>query len=416
MSDNLRIDLDRLLSRLDRLADVGAIEGGGVCRLALSDEDKAGRDLVVSWMRELGLAVTVDRIGNVVGTRPGQSDIPAAMTGSHIDTVATGGRYDGNLGVLAGLEVVATLNDAGIETRRPLAVGFFTNEEGARFPPDMMGSGVHQGALDLDEVLKSKGIDGTTVGENLGRIGYAGEVDCGHNRAHAFVELHIEQGPVLEEQGITIGAVEGVQGISWSEYTIRGVANHAGTTPMRLRHDAGYAAAAIACEARVIAKEMGGDQVATVGAITLVPNLVNVVAKEAVITVDLRNTDETLLQEAEARLARAVERIIGEEGVSVERRTLARFEPVEFDPEMIGLVAEVAERLGHSVKRMPSGAGHDAQMFAPNCPTAMIFVPSKDGISHNVSEYTAPEDLRAGADVLLQVLLATANQPNTKER
>ncbi len=231
MGDNLRIDLDRLLSRLDRLAEVGAIEGGGVCRLALSDEDKAGRDLVGSWMRELGLAVTVDRIGNVVGTRPGQSDIPAVMTGSHIDTVATGGRYDGNLGVLAGLEVVATLNDAGIETRRPLAVGFFTNEEGARFPPDMMGSGVHQGALDLDDALKTKGIDGTTVGENLERIGYAGEVDCGHNRAHAFVELHIEQGPVLEEHGITIGAVEGVQGISWSQYTIHGVANHAAPHP-----------------------------------------------------------------------------------------------------------------------------------------------------------------------------------------
>lgn len=411
MSDNLRINLDRLLSRLGRLAEVGAIKGGGVCRLALSDEDKAGRDLVVSWMRELDLAVTVDRIGNVVGTRPGQVDGPPVMTGSHIDTVATGGRYDGNLGVLAGLEVVATLNDADIETRRALSVGFFTNEEGARFAPDMMGSGVHQGALDLEGALETKGIDGTTVRENLRRIGYAGDLDCGNDRAYAFIELHIEQGPVLEEQGITIGAVEGVQGISWSEYTITGVANHAGTTPMRLRHDAGYAAAAIACEARGIASEMGGDQVATVGAITLVPNLVNVVAKKAVMTVDLRNTDEALLREAEVRLARAVNRIAREEDVEVERRTLARFEPVEFDPEMIELVAETAERVGHSVKHMPSGAGHDAQMFAPNCPTAMIFVPSRYGISHNVNEYTAPEDLRAGADVLLQVLLTKANQP-----
>ena len=410
MTDNLRIDLDRLLGRLDALAGIGAIEGGGVCRLALSDEDKAGRDLVVAWMEALGLAVTIDRIGNLTGTRPGLEDGPPVMTGSHIDTVATGGRYDGNLGVLAGLEVVATLNEAGIETRHPLAIGVFSNEEGARFAPDMMGSGVHQGALDLDEMLESVGIDGTTVGDNLRRIGYAGETECGDVRARAFVELHVEQGPVLEEQGITIGAVEGVQGISWGEHTLTGVANHAGTTPMRLRRDAGFAAAAIACAARRIAVEMGGDQVATVGAITLVPNLVNVVAKEAVLTVDLRNTDEGLLREAEARLADAVERIAGDEGISVARRTLARFEPVDFDPAMVGLVEATAERLGYSVKRMPSGAGHDAQMFAPNCPSAMIFVPSRDGISHNVAEYTAPEDLRAGADVLLQVLLAKANE------
>ncbi len=410
MTGNLRIDLDRLLGRLDALAEVGAIEGGGVSRLALTEADKAGRDLVVTWMEAQGLTVTIDRIGNILAYRAGAEEGPPVMTGSHIDTVATGGRYDGNLGVLAGLEVLAVLNEAGIETRWPLAVGVFTNEEGARFPPDMMGSGVHQGALDLDEMLASTGIDGTTVGENLRRIGYAGETDCGTFRARAFVELHVEQGPVLEERGVTIGAVEGVQGISWIELILTGVANHAGTTPMRLRHDAGYAAAAIACAARGIARDMAGDQVATVGAITLTPNLINVVAKEAVLTVDLRNTDEALLQEAEARLAAEVAHIAEAEGITVARRTLARFEPVEFDPATIDLVAATAERLGHSVRRMPSGAGHDAQMFAPNCPTAMIFVPSQDGISHNVAEYTAPEDLRAGADVLLQVLLAKANE------
>lgn len=268
----------------------------------------------------------------------------------------------------------------------------------------MMGSGVHQGALDLDEMLAATGIDGTTLGESLRRIGYAGAADCGGVRARAFVELHIEQ-----EQGVTIGAVEGVQGISWSELTLTGVANHAGTTPLRLRHDAGYAAAAIACAARDIARDMGGAQVATVGALALVPNLVNVVAKEAVLTVDLRNTDEALLREAEARLAAEVARIAEDEGVAVARRGLARLEPVEFDPATIDLVAATAERLGYSVRRMPSGAGHDAQLFAPNCPTAMIFVPSKDGISHNAAEYTAPEDLRAGAEVLLQVLVAKAN-------
>jgi N-carbamoyl-L-amino-acid hydrolase len=359
-------------------------------------------------MKAQGLAVTIDRIGNIVGTRAGREAGPAVMTGSHIDTVATGGRYDGNLGVLAGLEIITVLDEAGIETRWPLAVGVFTNEEGARFQPDMMGSGVHQGALDLDEMLASVGFDGTTLGENLRRIGYAGETVCGSLRARAFVELHIEQGPLLEERGVTIGAVEGVQGISWNEWTLTGVSNHAGTTPLRLRHDAGYAAAAIACAAREIAQDMGGDQVATVGALTLTPNLINVVAKGAVLTVDLRNTDEALLQEAEARLKAAVARIAQDEGVGVARRTLARFEPVNFDSEMIDLVAATAERLGHSVRRMPSGAGHDAQMFAPNCPTAMIFVPSRDGISHNVAEYTAPEDLRAGADTLLQVLLAKA--------
>ena len=409
MTGNLHIDLDRLLARLEALAEVGAIAGGGVSRLALTDADKAGRDLVVSWMEGLGLAVTIDRIGNILATRAGTEDGPPVMTGSHIDTVAAGGRYDGNLGVLAGLEIMTVLNEAGIETRWPLAVGVFTNEEGARFQPDMMGSGVHQGALDLDEMLATTGIDGTTLGESLRRIGYAGAVDCGAVRARAFVELHIEQGPVLEEQGVTIGAVEGVQGISWSELTLTGVANHAGTTPLRLRHDAGYAAAAIACAARDIARDMGGDQVATVGALALVPNLVNVVAKEAVLTVDLRNTDEALLREAEARLAAEVARIAENEGVGVARRRLARLEPVAFDPAMIDLVAATAARLGNSVRRMPSGAGHDAQMFAPNCPTAMIFVPSKDGISHNAAEYTAPEDLRAGAEVLLQVLLAKAN-------
>ncbi len=406
---NLRIDLDRLMDRLQRLGQVGALEGGGVCRLALTGEDKAGRDLVVGWMRELGLEVTVDRIGNVVGLRPGETDGPPVMTGSHIDTVATGGLYDGNLGVLAGLEVVETLNDAGVTTRHPLAVGFFTNEEGARFAPDMMGSGVHQGALSLDDCLATLGIDGTTVGDDLARIGYAGETPVGGLRAKVFFELHVEQGPVLEEEGVEIGAVTGVQGISWTEYTIAGTSNHAGTTPMRLRHDAGYVAAAIATTARQIARDMGGDQVATCGVIELEPNLVNVIARRAKVTVDLRNTDEAKLQQAEAMMAEKLRELAREEGVEITARSLARFEPVDFDPGMIDLVAETAAGLGCSVKRMPSGAGHDAQMFAPNCPTAMIFVPSKDGISHNVREYTAPAEIAAGANVLLQVMLSAAS-------
>ena len=408
-ASNLRIDLDRLMGRLFRLGEIGALDGGGVKRLALSDEDKAGRDLVTGWMRELGLELSMDRIGNVWGIRPGEEDGPPVMIGSHIDSVATGGLYDGTLGVLAGLEIVETLNDAGIRTRRPLAVGFFTNEEGARFPPDMMGSGVQQGALPLDEMLAVVGIDSKTVGSELDRIGYAGDVEPGTLHPACFLEIHVEQGPVLEQESIEIGAVTGVQGISWTEFVVNGVSNHAGTTPMALRHDAGIVAARIAAEARAIADDLGPPQVSTVGVIEFSPGLVNVVPETARLTVDLRNTDESVLQQAERRLAEAAKRFANAEGCELETHRLARFEPVEFDPETVDLVAASAAALGHSVKRMPSGAGHDAQMFAPNCPTAMVFVPSKDGLSHNINEYTAPDEIRAGVDVLLQVALTRAD-------
>jgi N-carbamoyl-L-amino-acid hydrolase len=408
MGHNLRIDGRRLSWRLEQLAQMGAIAGGGVSRLALTPADKDGRDLVVGWMTDLGLTVSVDGVGNVVGLRAGLEDGPPVMAGSHIDTVATGGRYDGNLGVMAGLEVMATLNDAGIVTRRPLAVAFFTNEEGSRFQPDMLGSLVYVGGLALDRALETKAIDGEPLGDALRRIGYAGPASVGHPAVHAYLELHVEQGPVLEAEGVTIGAVEGVQGISWTEFTIVGQSNHAGTTPMRLRHDAGYAAAEIAVFARRLARELGGDQVATVGAATLEPNLVNVVANKAVLTVDLRNTDEAQLQIAERRLFAFAEEVAAAEGVTCARRTLARFAPVAFDPHLVGRVEAIAGDMGLSVKRMPSGAGHDAQMLARVCPAAMIFVPSVKGISHNVAEYTAPEDLAAGADILLRLVLELA--------
>jgi N-carbamoyl-L-amino-acid hydrolase len=407
--DNLRIDLDRLLGRIHRLGEVGALEGGGVCRLALGPEDKVARDLVVGWMEALGLSTTVDGIGNIIATRPGRRDGPPVMTGSHIDTVATGGLYDGNLGVLAGLEIVETLNDAGLETEYPLAVAVFTNEEGARFAPDMMGSLVFAGGLDLEAALAITGIDGERVGDCLERIGYRGDTPCGGAEVRAFVELHVEQGPVLEAEEITIGAVEKVQGISWSEVTISGVSNHAGTTPMALRRDAGHAAAALACTVRRIAEEIGGDQVGTVGAIMLKPNLINVIANHALVRVDLRNTDEARLQAAEQRLDDFLEELRAQ-GLEVETRRLARFEPVDFDPEVVAAVESTASRLGHSVKRMPSGAGHDAQMLARLCPAGMIFVPSRDGISHNIKEFTEPEDIGAGANVLLQVLLELAGE------
>ena len=406
--NTLRSNPQRLQARLAELATIGAIHDGGVCRLALSEEDRLARDQVVAWMRELGLQVTIDAIGNIIGLRPGRRDGPPVMTGSHIDTVATGGRYDGSLGVLAGLEVVATLNDHNITTEHPLAVACFTNEEGSRFAPDMLGSLVYVGGLSVADARAISGIDGAQVGECLDAIGYAGTADCGHPAVRAFVELHIEQGPLLEQQGMTIGAVEQVQGISWMEYQITGVSNHAGTTPMALRHDAGYAAAALACEVRRLARAMGDHQVGTVGALTLTPNLVNVVAEQARLTVDLRNTDESLLQQAETELAAFVQRLAIAEGVTIESRRLARFEPVDFAPAVIQRVETTAQTLGYSVRRMPSGAGHDAQMLARVCPTAMIFVPSVGGISHNIKEFTRAEDVQAGADVLLNVVVDLA--------
>ena len=317
MSDrsSLRVDGARLIDRLDELARIGAIpDTQGCSRLALTDDDRAGRDLVVAWMRDLGLEITIDAIGNVVGRTPHPTDRAPVMTGSHIDTVATGGRYDGNLGVLAGLEVIETVQTAGLELSRPLAVGFFTDEEGARFAPDMMGSLVYVGGLPLEEAHDIRGIDGAIVGEELARIGYLGPSPCPGPAPHAFVELHIEQGPVLEAERYLIGAVTGVQGISWTELTITGQSNHAGTTPISMRHDAGYVAARIVTFVRDLADELGHGQVGTVGKLDLRPDLINVVAGSATLTVDLRNTDEALLEEAERRLTAFIDDVGGGRG------------------------------------------------------------------------------------------------------
>ncbi|HEV7526196.1 MAG TPA: Zn-dependent hydrolase [Acidimicrobiia bacterium] len=404
----LAISLPRLRARIDALAEIGPLDGGGSARLALTDDDRRGRDLVVSWMRDLGLRVDIDEIGNVVGTWPADSTEPPVMTGSHIDTVATGGRFDGMLGVLAGLEVIETVITAGVALDRPLAVAFFTDEEGSRFAPDMLGSLVFAGGMPLEDALSIPAIDGPLLGDELVRIGYAGPQPCPARPPFAYVELHIEQGPVLEAERVTIGAVTGVQGISWTELTITGQSNHAGTTPMSMRHDAGYAAAEVASFVRRLAAEMGPPQVATVGRIELHPNLVNVVAARASLTVDLRNTDEARLVESERRLFEFCDELAQSEGVTITRRSLARFEPVDFDERVIALVDEVARARGLSTMRMPSGAGHDAQMLARVCPSGMVFVPSVRGISHNPAEFTADADLEAGANVLLHVLLRLA--------
>jgi N-carbamoyl-L-amino-acid hydrolase len=406
----LRLDDRRLLGALDELAGIGAIEGGGCARLALSDEDKAGRDLVVGWMKAEGLDVRVDAIGNVIGLRAGRENLAPVMTGSHIDTVRTGGRYDGNYGVLAGLEVVRALNEARLVTRRPIAVAFFTNEEGARFQPDMMGSLVYAGGIGLSEAHAAIDKEGASVGDELRRIGYLGPQKPGALKPHAFVELHIEQGPILDEEKVQIGVVESVQGISWIEYTVSGVSNHAGTTPMRLRRDAGYLAASVNLFARKLAWEMGGNQVATVGALSLRPNLINVVPNRAVFAVDLRNTDEARLKEAEARVAAHIAEVAAAERVEVEVDVLARFEPVIFDSDLVDRVERHARALRLSTRRMPSGAGHDAQMMQRLCPTAMIFVPSVAGLSHNVKEHTDAADLAAGAQVLANLMLELAEE------
>ena len=400
----LSVNGARLMKRIMALAEVGAIAGGGCNRLALTDADRDGRDVVVAWMHDLGLEVVVDAVGNIVGTwAVGEGQ--AVMTGSHIDTVRTGGKYDGNYGVLAGLEVIETCQQAGIVPPRPLAVGIFTDEEGARFAPDMLGSLVYAGGMTTEQAHDVIGIDGARFGDELARIGYLGSVPCPGPTPHAFVELHIEQGPLLEVNGVRIGAVTGVQGISWQEVVIDGQSNHAGTTPMHLRKDPAYAAAELTVFVRQLASRFGADQVCTVGKIDLHPNLTNVVASRATLTLDVRNTDEIILQKAEAEIAAFCSALAEREQVTIARRVLVRFEPVIFHDRVINMVESAARTRGDSVQRMPSGAGHDAQMLARMCPSGMIFVPSHKGLSHNVNEHTDEADLIAGANILLDVML-----------
>jgi N-carbamoyl-L-amino-acid hydrolase len=407
---NLKINHDRLMSRIDALGAIGATPEGGVCRLALSDADRAARDQVAAWMGSAGLQVEVDRLGNIFGTRPGTEQAPPVMTGSHIDSVANGGKLDGAYGVLASIEVIETLNDADLETTRPITVCVFTNEEGARFQPDMMGSLVYAGDLAVEDALNTSDGDGVSLGDELVRIGYAGTREVGGTRPHAFVEVHIEQGPVLEADGIAIGAVEDLQGISWTGITIGGQANHAGTTPMVLRHDAGYCAGAIASYVREITRRLGAQQVGTVGVIDLKPGIINVVPGTSYLTVDLRNSDNNQLKKAEGLLHEFVENLAASEGVAIETQRLARFDPVHFDDSIARRIENNAALLGLSCRRMTSGAGHDAQMMARLCPTAMIFVPSAGGVSHNPAEHTDSDDLNAGANVLLHTLLDLARE------
>ncbi|MDQ6596676.1 Zn-dependent hydrolase [Bacillus salipaludis] len=407
---NLSINSERLLNRIQELGLTGLDNDNKRTRLAASDADKAGRDLLVTWMKEVGLEVEIDRIGNIFGIWYGTENRIEApiMLGSHIDTVINAGMYDGCYGVLSGLEVIMTLKEKGFIPTRPIAVAAFTNEEGVRYQPDMMGSLVYAGGLSVDDVLATVGTDGTILGEELERIGYAGTKEPGFLKPHAYIELHIEQGPILDKMGLPIGAVENLQGISWQRITIEGVANHAGTTPTDMRRDAGLAAARVITYLRDRANASNGQTVATVGTIEFKPNAVNVIPSLATFTVDLRNPNKQRLQEEEQALANYLEELATTEEVTITSEPLVRFPPVTFDQTIVKLVEKAAGERGLQSRRMTSGAGHDAQMMARVCPTAMIFVPSIDGISHNPKEYTKDSDLIAGANVLLDVVCKLA--------
>ncbi|GLS20294.1 Zn-dependent hydrolase [Labrys miyagiensis] len=401
------IDMNRLFDRLRSLGAIGRGEDGKLVRLSASDNDKAGRDCLVSWLNEAGLEVAVDRIGNVFGIwrdESNEKEMPLLL-GSHIDTVIDAGMYDGCFGVLSGLEVIETLKAAGIRPQRPVVVAAFTNEEGVRYAPDMMGSLVFAGGMPVEEALAVIGHDGSVLGDELRRIGYAGTLDPGFLKPHAYLELHIEQGPVLEREGFTLGAVENLQGISWQRITIDGIANHAGTTPMSMRRDAGHAAARVVTFLRDRAMASNSPTVATVGCMQFEPNAINVIPSRAMFTVDLRDPNEQRLRAEEAALATFLEGLAKAEGVRVSVERLARFEPVIFDGDLVAHIEEAASRRGLACRRMTSGAGHDAQMIARISPAAMIFVPSVGGISHNPAEFTPEADLVAGATVLLDVVM-----------
>jgi N-carbamoyl-L-amino-acid hydrolase len=403
----LRINADRLHRRLDELAHIGALDDGGVRRLAFTDADRAGRDYVENWMRDLGLTIHIDALGNIAGLRDGADGGAAVLLGSHTDSVGRAGRFDGALGVLAALEALQTLDDAGITTRRPVGVASFVNEEGNRFAPGMMGSTYVAGMIALEEARRAPGTDGATLGDELDRTGMAGSDDLSTLPLHAFVELHIEQGPILEDEGATIGVVESVQGITWHQFTLRGESNHAGVTPMDARRDAGYVAAAIATHVRQLSTTIDRQR-ATVGALSVSPGFTNIIPDEATMRIDLRNPDADRLNEARERLIEFAEMAAAGENVNLTHEQLSWIDPVQFDADVVGAVEQAATDLGYSQRRMVSGAGHDAQQMAYVAPAAMIFVPSVGGISHNPDEFTRPDDVEAGANVLLHTLLQLA--------
>ncbi|WP_152346128.1 M20 family metallo-hydrolase [Brevibacterium sp. CFH 10365] len=408
-SADLRIDGDRLWADLMELAAIGAFDDEatglvGVDRQSLTDEDRAGRELLISWMEELGLEITIDEMGTIFGRREGREpELAPVLIGSHIDTVATAGAFDGCLGVLGGLAVLRSFAEAGLRPRRPIVVAAWTEEEGVRFGTDMLGSAVAAGRLSLEYAYSLTDAAGARLGDELMRIGFRGERPARLEPPHAYLECHIEQGPVLAQEDRPIGIVTGVQSISWQKVTLHGRAAHAGTTPTELRIDAGLAAAQIIIEVRrMVDSGRYGRLRATVGHVTTSPGLPSVVPDRAEITVDLRNPDDEDMARAEADLAAFLDTLPDSQpGLRVETAQMARTKAVPFAEEVQDVLESAAKERGYDSMRLMSGAGHDAQEMAAIAPAAMVFVRGRyQGISHNPREYSTPEDCRAGVEVL----------------
>jgi len=408
MSADLRIAGARLWDSLCESAQFGAISGTErwMCRLTLSDEDAAVRRWFVAACEDIGMTVSFDRLGTIrarrEGTEPGLAPI---AIGSHLDTQPTGGRFDGILGVLAGLEVVRTLHDAGIVTRHPIEVIDWTNEEGARFAPAMVSSGVFAGVFSLDYALGQVDRDGVTLGQALERSGFAGQTDPADHPMAAHFELHIEQGPVLENEGLEIGVVGGVQGIRWYDVVVKGQTCHAGTTPMALRRDALHAAARLAVAIDAVGRSDPGASLSTIGLFQAYPGSRNTAPGEVRLTVDLRHPEVAGLDRMEAALQADIATLEGDLGVAIAVTPVWSSPPVTFDPGVLNAIAGATQRLGYSHRTMLSGAGHDSVYTARVAPTGMIFIPCENGISHNIAENITPAQAERGANVLLQAVL-----------
>ncbi|MEI7764249.1 MAG: Zn-dependent hydrolase [Comamonadaceae bacterium] len=405
----LRINGQRLWDSLMELAKIGATPKGGVCRLTLTTLDGQGRDLVTRWGREAGLEVTIDKIGNGFMRRPGRNNaLPPIMAGSHIDTQPTGGKFDGNYGVLSALEVVRTLNDHGIETEAPIEVAFWTNEEGSRFVPVMMGSGVFAKVFTLEHAYAATDTEGKSVKDELTRIGYVGPQEPGDHPIGTYFEAHIEQGPVLEDADVTIGVVQGVLGIRWFDCTVTGMEAHAGPTPMALRKDAMQVAARIMQEVVACALRHQPHGRGTVGMVQVHPNSRNVIPGRVKFSIDLRNSTDALVDTMADEVKAFAAKAASESGLDVKIEMVSSYPAQAFHEDCKGAVARAAQKLGYSNMPAVSGAGHDAVYMARLAPSGMIFIPCKDGISHNEIESATPEHITAGANVLLHAMLERA--------
>jgi N-carbamoyl-L-amino-acid hydrolase len=407
--ENIRINGARLWDTLMELAKIGATPKGGVCRLTLTDLDKQGRDLVLAWAKQADMTITIDKIGNGFMRRAGRNNaLPPIMTGSHIDTQPTGGKFDGNYGVLAGLEVVRTLNDHGIETEAPIEVAFWTNEEGSRFVPVMMGSGVFAKAFTLEHAYAATDTEGKSVKGELERIGYVGDQEPGDHPIGAYFETHIEQGPVLEDHDKTIGVVQGVLGIRWFDCTVTGMEAHAGPTPMALRKDAMQVATHIMQETVASALRHAPHGRGTVGMVQVFPNSRNVIPGRVKFSIDLRNATDALVDQMADEVEAFAAKVAKDSGLDVKIELVSSYPAQVFHPDCVDAVARAAQKLGYSNMPAVSGAGHDAVYMAKLAPSGMIFIPCKDGISHNEIEDAKPEHLTAGCNVLLHAMLERA--------